>query len=56
MSAEDDEKMEVDGVSDKNEASDKRSDSEGDSSEEMSENEEELKKQASDLERKVRKY
>lgn len=53
MSAEDDEKMEVDGVSDKNEASDKRSDSEGDSSEEMSENEEELKKQASDLERKV---
>jgi len=56
MSAEDDEKMEVDTLSDKNKASDKGSDSEDDSSEEMSDNDEELEKQASDLERKVRKY
>jgi len=56
MSAEDDEKMEVDTFSDKDKASDKGSDSEDDSSEEMSDNDEELEKQASDLERKVRKY
>jgi hypothetical protein len=56
MSAEDDEKMEVDPFWEKVNASDEGSDSEDDSSEEMSDNDEELEKQASDLERKVRKY
>jgi hypothetical protein len=54
MSAEEEEKMEVDRISDKNVASDKGSDSEDDSSEETSDNDEELEKQASDLERKVK--
>jgi hypothetical protein len=56
MSAEDDEKMEIDTFSGKDKASDKGNDSEDDSSEGMSDNDEELEKQASDLERKVRKY
>lgn len=50
MSAEEDQTMETDTVSDK------RSDSEDDSSEEMSDNDEELEKQACDLEKKVRLY
>ena len=56
MSAEEDKKMEVERFTDTDKASDKRSDSEDDSSEEMSDNDEELEKQASDLERKVRRY
>ena len=55
MSTED-EKMEVDTFSNKDNPSDKGSDSEDDSSEEMSDNDEELEKQASELEKKVRKY
>jgi hypothetical protein len=54
MSAEEDEKMEVDTFSAKDKTSDKGSDSEDDSSEEMSDNDEELEKQASDLEKKVK--
>jgi hypothetical protein len=56
MSAENDEKMEIDTFSGKDKTSDKGSDSEDDSSEEVSDNDEELEKQAADLERKVRKY
>jgi hypothetical protein len=56
MSEEESEKMEIDNVSDKDKASYKTSDSEGESSDEMSENDEELEKQATDFEKKVIKY
>ena len=48
-------KMEIDNISDKEQASDKSSDSEDDSSDAMSVNDEELEKEAASLEKKVNK-
>lgn len=53
MSAEESEKMEIDNASDKDKASYKSSDSEGESSDDMSDNDEELEKQAVGFEKKV---
>jgi methyl-accepting chemotaxis protein len=54
--ADESEKMEIDGVSDMDKASDRTNDHEDESSDEISDNGEEFEKQASELEKKVTKY